>query len=258
MLANRYILQETIGEGSFGTIMKAFHERTGEPVAIKIEKKNDSANLLKHETNIYKYIGKKAGIPAIKWFGQEEDKFYYLVLPFYEKSLTSLKNKLHMKEIYKIGQNILDILKFIHSRNIIHRDINPNNIMLDATNHIHIIDFGFAKTFMKTPTEHLSINTKKKEHIIGTLNFVSIHVHNGYEPSRRDECESIAYIMLFLFKSAIDSLWSYSYPNETVKNIKLQQFMNYPKNIGEFIKYCNNLCFEENPDYEFLNTLFKS
>ena len=253
MIANRYILSEKIGQGSFGVIFKAQHRLTMEWVAIKME---DEVKLLRHEASIYKYLGKHEGLPSLLWYGQS-GKYRYMVLPFYKCTIGELKYKISENEIFRMGKLLVDILQYIHEKRLLHRDINPNNIMLDDTNHVHIIDFGFAKTFVTEDDKHIS-NTHK-DSIIGTPNFVSLHVHDGNEPSRRDDCESILYVMLYVMgNSSLEQIW-----NQPDKN-RIRAAKRYCKtdptldsSLVHLFHYFHTLEFEKRPDYTMISELLE-
>ena len=88
--------------------------------------------------------------------------------------------------------------------------------------------------------------------LIGTPNFVSINIHNGLEPSRRDDLESVGYIMIYLFTN--DSFSSTINDHESIKSFKMNinNNMHIPEVIKNFLQYCRQLTFEETPNYDYL------
>ena len=76
MLANKYKLITKLNQGSFGQVYKAENIRTGDPVAIKIEKKNVGNKSLKAEAKIYQYLSKLDGFPQLKWYGTTQTLTY--------------------------------------------------------------------------------------------------------------------------------------------------------------------------------------
>jgi casein kinase I family protein HRR25 len=248
IIANKYKLIEKLNNGEFGTIFKAENIRTKELVAIKMESISVETKMLKRETQIYQYLGKAVGIPQVKWFGTTEE-YNYMVLPLFGDSLAS--KTFSLVDSFSIGQKIVRILSFIHEKGLIHRDVKPDNFVFnqDGTN-VYIIDFGLCKKYVDNDNKHIEMKSGKT--IIGTPNFVSINVHNGLEPSRRDDLISVAYIILYLINGGLP--WQ---TKREIKDIKRQkqlilQWSKTPSELIEYLTYCENLKFDETPDYEYL------
>ena len=132
LINNKYKLLEKIGEGSFGSIYKGENIRTNEYVAIKIESIQNNYKLLKNESKIYQYLVNTIGIPNVKWFGKDENN-YYMVLNLLGESLQSVKDKkecFSLKLVLQVGFQIISILKTIHDKGLVHRDIKPDNFLV--------------------------------------------------------------------------------------------------------------------------------
>ena len=250
LILNKYQLIQKIGEGSFGSIYKAINFRTKELVAIKIELIKNQTNLLKNESQIYQYLKNNNGIPIIKWYGKDNEN-YYMVIDLLGNSLDELikkQNTFSLEYVLKIGNQIIELLKIIHEKGLIHRDIKPDNFLfgLKDKTQIFIIDFGFCKTFINN-NKHIEM--KKTSSLIGTPNFASINAHEYNELSRRDDLESLGYILCYFYLGNLE--WQNTNSNEEIKNMKKNIINNtfIPEILRNYLKNIQNLKFDEIPNY---------
>ena len=274
LIANKYKLIKKIGNGSFGSIYKAINIRTNENVAVKLELIADELKLLKHESNIYRLLSNVDGVPKIKWYGKY-DIYYYMVIDLFGDSLQELLNKskkLKLKLLLQLGINIVDILMKIHNAGFIHRDIKPENFLLSLNKpiKIYLIDFGISKPYLLN-NKHIPYQYKNK--FVGNLNFASINAHKLYEQSRRDDLESLAYMLIYFYFGELEwingndsddrnDIIDFECVNSFIKNKKeiMHNNINIPKVFLDFYETVKNLGFDETPDYikymnEFRNQL---
>ena len=266
IIGNKYKIIKQIGSGSFGDIFEGVNMRTSEKVAIKMEAISNQLKLLKHESNIHRILSNVDGIPKIKWYGKD-DVYYYMVIDLFGKSLQDLLDKtkkMSLKLVLQIGINILTILMKIHDSGFIHRDIKPENFLLTLNKPIKVflIDFGLCKPYLINNNTHIEFKCKHK--FMGTLNFASINAHNFYEQSRRDDLESLAYMLIYFYLGKLDWIQENENENEPefisdvesennyIKNSKklLCNDNNIPNVLIEFYKQIRSLEFEERPNYE--------
>jgi serine/threonine protein kinase len=245
---SKYRILNKISSGTFGHVYRGQNERTREMVAIKVEKKSgEICAVLKTEAKIYQYLGKLDGFPQLKWFGTDV-KYNYLVIDLFQVSLFTLKKRkgnIEFKNVLHFGQQMIERLETLHSKFLLHRDIKPDNFLLDETNKVFLIDFGFCKRY-EYDGEH--IEEKRIKNVIGTVNYISLNVHNCLEPSRRDDIESVIYVIDFLL-SEETSLLSLS-DSDVVK--KKQDLNSYLPFIRDMLIYIRQLSFKEKPDYKYL------
>ena len=266
IIAGKYRASSKIGEGAFGKIFSGINMNTEEEVAIKIEEFSDNS-VLENESKIYSYLRDKYGIPSLKSCGRE-GKYYYMVINLLGKSLDQrrIENNgiLSLKTVLSMGLQMLRRIETVHESGIIHRDIKPDNFLLGEKKNsgtLHLIDFGLATPYMNGK---LHILMKKRNNLIGTARYASIHIHEGMTPSRRDDIESIGYVLIYLLAGKLPWQGSVDYNskerNEKIGDMKKKYNLwnlskDIPREIIILIEYARNLEFEEKPDYTYLKGL---
>ena len=277
IVANKYKIVEEIGKGAFGKVYKGENIRTKELVAIKVEKVNGEIKSLKYETQIYQAItsGQKVkGFMQVKWFGLVND-YYFMVMPLLGKSIGDFKRtfpggKFSLNTILCFGQQMIQRLQYIHEKGFIHRDVKPDNFLFNLPTNktgiediLYLADFGFCKQYLLPDGSHIPMNIKKQ--LIGTPNYVSINMHNGIEPSRRDDLESIGYIMINLFyrddeiyMKNMTEIIAFKFniiSTDSPEQEKKLRFPLVPQIIKDYLNYCKQLNFDEMPDYNYLYSI---
>jgi len=260
LIGNKYKLLEKIGEGSFGSIYKGENIRTHELVAIKVEPIINNTKLLKNESIIYQYLNNNEGLPNVKWFGKDQIN-YYMTINLLGESLQTLKERkitFSLKLVLQIGIQIITLLKMIHDKGLVHRDIKPDNFLLGLKNknkQIYIIDFGFCKTFLNN-NKH--IDMKKTSSLIGSNNFASINAHEFNELSRRDDLESLGYMLVYFYLGNL--MWKDYSNNEMIRLMKnnIENDENIPKILKKYFEIVKSLEFKETPKYDLLFDIFKN
>ena len=255
MKIHKYKIESIIGKGSFGTVYSGKNIITNKLVAIKRCKKNEGTFI--NEIKICNYLNNIDGIYKLHWYGII-DEYRYLVVDRLGPSLSTFikkYKKFDISTINYIALNLINILEKIHNLFIIHRDIKLDNILVDYHNNkkIYLIDFGLAKIYTDKNNKHLP--EKKTKSIIGTPTYISIFIHNGFYPSRRDDIISVGYVLEELQQGNLK--WS---KETTINNIFKQKKSFKSKNpmINQYIKHAQSLSFIDIPNYNKLNKMFNS
>ena len=177
----------------------------------------------------------------------------------------------YTKEVTLYLISMLQIINRVHDAGIVHRDIKPENFMIslpsteqkqkeDGGKMLHIIDFGLSRFYMKGDS-HV-INTYDRS-IVGTIRYISTHIHDGDVYSRRDDIISIIYVSIYLLKGKLP--WMGLYPKKG--DIRTKEDMVYDKKLKttsdelceglpllfkKLLDYAYSLQFEDKPDYSYM------
>lgn len=268
-------LNNTIGSGTFGKVLYATSLDGKREYAIKFENSSVKTSLIEAENDIYQALKQGEGVPQIAWTG-EYKKYKLMIMellgPSLDKYFIFCNKKFSKLTTALIGTEMIKRVQYMHFKGFLHRDIKPNNFMLgkfsknlDKLNEktVYIIDFGLSKEYIDFKTnEHLPFKDGRR--FIGTPRYASIGTHLGYRQSRRDDLESIAYIVIYFILGELP--WqgikakSKSVKKEKILEIKhkcdFKSEKNLPKELIIFLEYCKNLGYDEKPDYKYIYKLF--
>lgn len=148
-LDNKYRLIKVLGAGGFGKVLLAEDELAKNKVAIKtfVNPEFTSEDIVRE----IQYLASLKHPSIVRFYHHFiENSTLHIVMEYCPNGsllnyLTD-KEKLGIDESLKISLEVANVLKFIHSKNIVHRDIKPGNILLDENKNIKVSDFGIANT----------------------------------------------------------------------------------------------------------------
>nr|XP_039270566.1 uncharacterized protein LOC120345197 [Styela clava] len=271
-VGNKYRLGRKIGSGSFGDIYLGTNISTGEEVAIKLECVKTKHPQLHIESKFYKMMQGGVGIPTVKWCGAEGD-YNVLVMELLGPSLEDLFNfcsrKFSLKTVLLLADQLISRIEYIHSKNFIHRDVKPDNFLMGLGkkgNLVYIIDFGLAKKYRDART-HQHIPYRENKNLTGTARYASINTHLGIEQSRRDDLESLGYVLMYFNLGnlpwqglkAATKRQKYERISEKKMSTPIEMLCKgFPSEFATYLNYCRSLRFDDKPDYSYLRQLFRN
>ena len=195
-----------IGRGSFGMLLRVTRLSDGRQFAAKLEHAAEATRQLALEARLYLRLEAKEvpHFPRVVYFG-ETPKYRIMVMELLGKNLDSVLMRLpgrrmSQKTVFQIAIQGICRLQALHEEGFLHRDIKPENFLIGmhAGPTVYLVDLGMMKPYLD-PKTRTHIPEVHHKHFQGTLRFASCHQHLGFQQSRRDDMESFAYVLVYLF-----------------------------------------------------------
>ncbi|CAH8512692.1 unnamed protein product [Schistosoma turkestanicum] len=271
LINDKYRLMRKIGSGSFGDIYLGVNQLTGEEVAIKMENVYAKHPQLQFEHKVYRLLAGAVGIPQARWYGTCRT-YWVLVMdllgPSLEDLFTFCCRRFTLKTVLMLADQMLARIENVHNKSLIHRDIKPDNFLMGIGRHcnkVYMIDFGLAKRYRDVRTgRHIAYREDKN--LTGTARYASINAHLGIEQSRRDDLESLGYVLMYFNRGclpwqglrATTKRQKYERISEKKMSTPVEVLCKgYPAEFQMYLNYCRGLRFDETPDYMYLRQLFR-
>lgn len=132
-------------------------------------------------------------------------------------------------------------------------------------NKLFLIDFGLAKKY-RDIRSRIHIAYREDKNLTGTARYASINAHLGIEQSRRDDLESLGYVMMYFNRGSLP--WQglkattkkqkYERISEKKMSTPIEVLCKgFPAEFAMYLNYCRTLRFDESPDYMYLRQLFR-
>jgi len=191
---HNYRVIELISEGGMGTVYKAVHMLLGRVVAIKvlnpllINKKDIKERFKSEAVNLSK-LDHSNIIKIFDYIENQDGVFItleYIEGKTFDEYIKEISGPIPENRAIKIFIQILDAVGYMHSKNIIHRDIKPGNFILNENDFVKIIDFGIAKTLGDENYKITKDGTK-----VGTTMYMSPQQIRGQILDRRTDIYSL-------------------------------------------------------------------
>lgn len=132
-------------------------------------------------------------------------------------------------------------------------------------NVVYVIDFGLAKKYRDHKT-HVHIPYRENKNLTGTARYASINTHLGIEQCRRDDLESLGFVLMYFNRGSLP--WQglraatkkqkYQKISDRKVSTSINELCkNYPTEFATYLRYCRSLKFDDRPDYGYLRGLFR-
>jgi serine/threonine-protein kinase len=194
VFAGRYEVKEVIGAGGMGVVYRAFDRELQEPVAIKTLKAEALAggaggtvalDRFKQEIRLARRIAHRNVVRTYDL--GEQNGMYYLTMEYVEgtslKQLIVSRGKLPVTVALTVGKQLCRALEVAHAEGIIHRDIKPQNIVVEPSGFIKVMDFGIAR--LANPPQGKGLTEAGMS--IGTPDYMSPEQLSGAELDQRSD-----------------------------------------------------------------------
>jgi HAMP domain-containing protein/predicted Ser/Thr protein kinase len=199
LFANRYEVKEVLGMGGMGVVYRAFDRELQEAVAIKTLRPEALAGdgvaleRFKQEIRLARKITHRNVVRTYDL--GEVNGMYYLTMEYVEgmslKQLITTRGRLPVPVTLTIGKQLCRALEVAHEQGVIHRDIKPQNMVVEPSGVLKVMDFGIARLANRTKDQGLT----KEGMSIGTPDYMSPEQLSGMELDARSDLYSAGVVL---------------------------------------------------------------
>ena len=227
IIADRYILEEIVGEGSYSTVFKGFDEQEKRQIAIKemksenlpMEEAREAQQVFFNEINVLKALSHE-NLPKVYDFFIYKGRHYMVMEWCRGKNLFDLMEEkregfLQEKETLLIMRQVCDALIYLQhkTRQVIYKDLKPSNILVDDNGKVKLIDFGTAR--------HYSPEKKKDTIALGTPGYAAPEAYTGTQTNLSADVYSFGATFFHLLTGEEPLQFRFNFPDPRTYNKRL-------------------------------------
>jgi serine/threonine protein kinase len=256
-LLGRFTLEKLIAKGGFSSVWTAKDKESELRVVAKCVRDPMHTSML--EARIYRDLSDTEGFP--KYYGCcTEDHCLYIMIELLHRDLfytyRCKRHKFTEEYIYSLGLQMFERIESLHALGFVHRDLKPSQFMYKRSSHtVYLIDFNLARKYPRT----FAYVSQHKGGLVGNLTYASLNAHTIGQQTRRDDCESLLYILLYLLKGNLPWQGSHEQSREIrshVAGVKARTALadlcrGLPAEFALMISKTRSMTFEATPDYAY-------
>src|SRR5512136_977289 len=222
--AGRYQIIEELGHGGMGRVYKVFDTKIKEKIALKlirpeVASDRDTIERFSNEIRLSRRIGQR-NVCRMFDIGEAEGA-HFITMEYVHgedlKSLIHMSGSLSLGMLLSVGKQVCDGLAEAHSLGVVHRDLKPQNIMIDKNGNAKIMDFGIARSIREKGITGPSV-------MIGTPEYMSPEQAEAKEVDHRSDIYSLGVMLYEMATSHVP------FTGETALSIAMKHKGEAPKN----------------------------
>ena len=222
--AGRYQVIEELGKGGMGRVYKVFDEKIKEKVALKLLKPEISADeqAIERFSNELRFARKIAHRHVCRMFDLGEDRgTHYITMEYVPgedlKSILRMMGQMSAGKAVLVARQICEGLAEAHRLGVVHRDLKPQNIMIDRDGNVRIMDFGIARSLKVKGMTGAGV-------VIGTPEYMSPEQIEGQDVDSRSDIYSLGIILYEMVTGRVP------FEGDTFLSIAVKQKTEQPRN----------------------------
>src|SRR4051794_28256071 len=186
LVLGRFRIEERIGSGGFGTVFRAWDERLQRPVAVKVIDRDHGAPRVTREAQAVARLTHR-NIATLYELASDGDRAYLVSELIDGETLRSLgrRGELNDRLVAQVGADSAAALTHAHRAGVVHRDVKPENILVDTGEHAKLVDFGIARIAGERTLTATGA-------VVGTLAYMAPEQADGLRPGPAADVYSLA------------------------------------------------------------------